>query len=87
MKTASIMSVRVTGAHQFGWVWRAEDGPAQSRHVFRYFFDCTEDARKAGYACRFSGKAGNRVDATSSNDAVDAQRLPEAATIDQHASR
>jgi hypothetical protein len=55
MKIALVRSVHVTGAQCFGWTWCAEDGKAQSRRTFVYFFECCEDARNKGYQCRFDG--------------------------------
>jgi hypothetical protein len=61
LKVALIMSVRVPGRHQFGWMWRAELGSEQSTAPFTYFYDCVQDAQKAGYTWRFAGAAESRA--------------------------
>jgi hypothetical protein len=57
LKTALILSVRANGPHQFCWTWRAEHGADQSQKTFTYFYDCLDDARQAGYTCRFERNA------------------------------
>jgi hypothetical protein len=57
LKIALIMSMPLKGAHQFGWIWRAEHGSDGSSRTFTYFHDCLEDARAAGYTCRFEAGA------------------------------
>jgi hypothetical protein len=58
MKVALVVSVRTPGADRFAWRWRPEDGTPGSSDTFKYFFEgrtvCCEDARKAGYECKFS---------------------------------
>ena len=54
MKVALVVSVRAPGAARFAWKWRPEDGTPGSSETFQYFFECCQDARKAGYECKFS---------------------------------
>ena len=46
-KTCIIYAER-TGATGYGWGWRT-DGK-HSKGLFRYFYECVQDARKHGYA-------------------------------------
>ena len=54
MKVALVLSVRAAGADRFRWRWQPEDGTPVPSKTFKYFFECCEDARKAGYECKFS---------------------------------
>ena len=58
MKLALVVSVRAPGADRFAWQWRPEDGTPGSGDTFKYFFECCQDARKAGYECKFALDAG-----------------------------
>ena len=58
MKVALVHSVRAPGAQRFAWKWRSEDGARRCEGAFVYFFECCEDARKAGYECKFDAEAG-----------------------------
>jgi hypothetical protein len=49
-KTCAIVA-EAHGA-QYGWRW--ECGDKRSRGVFRYFYDCVQDARKHGCAVDFA---------------------------------
>ncbi|HEX2829107.1 MAG TPA: hypothetical protein VHP37_22350 [Burkholderiales bacterium] len=67
MKVALVVSVAVTGGDRFAWQWRPEDGTGTLSDAFEYFFECCQDARKAGYECkvaldtRASKKAAKRA--------------------------
>jgi hypothetical protein len=50
-KTCVIFAERA-GALQYGWGWRA--GGKRSKGLFRYFYECVQDARKHGYAVDFA---------------------------------
>ena len=54
MKVALVVSVRAPGADRFVWRWRPDDGTPGSSDTFKYFFECCEDARKAGFECKFA---------------------------------
>jgi hypothetical protein len=65
MKLALIESVRLGGSQVFGWKWRSQDGASESAHAYTYFYDCCEDARRAGYDWRFNGTvSGNATPAS-----------------------
>ena len=40
------------GATQYGWGWRSAS--KRSKGVFRYFYECVQDARKHGYTVDFA---------------------------------
>lgn len=35
---------------RFAWTWRSSDGSARSVRAFPYFYECVEDARRAGHS-------------------------------------
>jgi hypothetical protein len=39
----------------FGWGWQSAD--RKSKGLFRYFYECVQDARKHGYAVDFAAVA------------------------------
>jgi hypothetical protein len=49
-KMAHVFPVRTADAHCFAWRWRGSDGAREASSSFVYFYDCVEDARRAGYA-------------------------------------
>jgi len=49
-RTAQLFPVQSSEAAGFRWKWRAVDGSKESTANFIYFFDCAEDARRAGYS-------------------------------------
>jgi hypothetical protein len=55
-KTAQISSVHASNPHGFQWVWRSIDGNQQSPKMFAYFYDCVEDARRAGFTVNLPGR-------------------------------
>ena len=61
-KTASVVSIDSSDAHGFYWVWRSADGQRQSRASFVYFYECVQDARRAGYAVDLSINSGKSSD-------------------------
>jgi hypothetical protein len=48
-RAAQVFPVRTPDVHGFHWKWRCVDGTKESTTSFIYFFDCVEDARRAGY--------------------------------------
>ena len=61
-KTAQIYSVRTPDAQGFCWAWRGSDGKQQSPENFVYFYECVEDARRAGYSVVLGGASAKGVD-------------------------
>lgn len=59
MKVALVHAVPTRHAQHFAWKWRAEDGIQSSSDAFEYFFECCEDARKAGFQCKFVSVAAD----------------------------
>ncbi|HEX2825543.1 MAG TPA: hypothetical protein VHP37_04300 [Burkholderiales bacterium] len=53
-KTCTIFA-EPAGALQYGWGWRA--GSRRSRSLFRYFYECVQDARRHGYRINFGDVA------------------------------
>ena len=49
---ACVIFAQPAGATQYGWGWRC--GGKQSKALFRYFYECVQDARKHGYAIDFA---------------------------------
>jgi len=48
-RAAQVFPLRTPAVHGFHWKWRCVDGSNESATTFIYFFDCVEDARRAGY--------------------------------------
>jgi hypothetical protein len=48
---ACVIFAQPAGA-QYGWGWRC--GAKGSKALFRYFYECVQDARKHGYAVDFA---------------------------------
>jgi hypothetical protein len=61
-KTAQIFSVRTGGVHGFRWVWRSSGGTQHSTCDFLYFYECVEDARRAGYSIELPGTRARTID-------------------------
>ena len=53
MKVALVHAVPIWHTPRFAWRWRGEDGLEGCGDAFEYFFECCEDARKAGFRCKF----------------------------------
>ena len=60
--TAQISSVRTANPQGFQWMWRSMDGDQQSPNTFAYFYECVEDARRAGFTVDLAGKFGQALD-------------------------
>ena len=67
MKTAVIISVPVTAAPGYAWKWRSPDGKQQSPSTFVYFYDCVEDARRAGFGVRLTDTSAKAIDGSTRN--------------------
>ena len=67
MKTAVIISVPVTAAPSYAWKWRSPDGKQHSPSTFVYFYDCVQDARRAGFAIELTGTSAKNVDESTRN--------------------
>ena len=68
-KIAQVFSVRTSDATGFLWAWRCCRGSAHSHSNFLYFYDCVEDARRAGYGIEVadaSRKSDHRKDRVAS---------------------
>lgn len=50
-----IIYAEATGATHYGWGWKS--GAKRSKGLFRYFYECVQDARKHGYAVDFAAVA------------------------------
>jgi hypothetical protein len=61
-KTAKIVSVRSSDAHGFHWIWRSRDNAQRSATTFVYFYECVQDARRAGFAVELPNHPLNPVD-------------------------
>ena len=53
-KTCTIFAEPPGSAH-YGWGWQS--GAKRSKALFRYFYECVQDARKHGYAVDFAAVA------------------------------
>jgi hypothetical protein len=61
-KTAIIISVRSADAHGFQWIWRSADEKHRCAKTFVYFYDCVEDARRAGFTVELPSHPSNGGD-------------------------
>ena len=65
-RTAIVFSVLV-GTNAFAWKWRSSDSTEKSSASFALFFDCVQDARRAGYTVQLGDQAAeSRRDGSSS---------------------
>jgi hypothetical protein len=62
VRTAEIFSVITPEEYGFRWAWRSSDGTQQSPAKFVYFYECVEDARRAGYSVELTGTRAKTVD-------------------------
>jgi hypothetical protein len=51
-KTCTIFA-KSAGTAQYGWGSEASDKSRRSKGLFRYFYECVQDARKHGYAVEY----------------------------------
>jgi hypothetical protein len=49
-KTAQIFAVQSRNAHGFRWKWHSTERDQESKNTFVYYFECLQDAERAGYA-------------------------------------
>ena len=62
MKAASVFSVPGAKPVGYAWKWRSADGKHESEATFQYFYECVEDARKAGYTIDLASAEALNVD-------------------------
>lgn len=58
MKKAEICPVDSTSEVGYAWEWRCLGGKTKSAGVFQTYFECLEDARKAGYEVELTRAQG-----------------------------
>jgi hypothetical protein len=51
-KTCTIFA-KSSGTEQYGWGWESTDKARSSKGLFRYFYECVQDARKHGYVVEY----------------------------------
>ena len=61
-KIAKIVSVRSGDAQGFCWQWQSADGKHRAAAKHGYYYECVEDARKAGYDVELTGTFAKSVD-------------------------
>jgi hypothetical protein len=74
-----IVHVAARTPHGFRWVWRREDGLAQSRRAFDFFYDCVADARASGYEVRL----GNPRDSAPTSSPREVASRADSSAADQ----
>ena len=65
VKTAELFSVPTADMFGFAWRWRVANGSRQSESTFTYFYDCVQDARRAGYAVELGVASAKGLDGSS----------------------